>query len=84
MLKRNRKKPKRGNTILLTLYKKQGADNGWCLFCCPYVAYIQQNVTTLYSEIKVVDRIKKVACFDLKIEHVKFHRNKEKNSVLDH
>ncbi len=84
MLKRNRKSPKRGNTILLTLDKEKVLTNGWHLFCCLHVAYNQQNATTLHSEIKVVDRIKKVACFDLKIEHAKFHRNKEKSSVLDH
>ena len=78
MLKKNRKSPKRGNTILLTLNKEKVLTMVGAFFCL-HVAYNQQNVITLHSEIIVMDRPGKVACFDLKIEHVIIHRNKEKN-----
>ena len=83
MLKKNRKSLKRGNTILLTLDKNKVLTMVGAFFCCLQVDYNQQNVIELHSEIIVMDRPGNVACFDLKIEHVKIHRNNEKNGVLN-
>lgn len=78
MLKTNRKRLKRGNTILLTLDKEKVPTNSRHLFFCLWVAYIQQNIITLHTQIIVVDGPGIVACFDLEIEPAELHRIKEK------
>jgi len=84
MLKRNKKNPKRGNILLLNLDEKKVLTIVGAFFVASMWLVISRIYAALLSEIIVVDCSGNVACFDLKIEHAKIHRNKEKNSVLDH
>lgn len=81
MLKKNRKSPKQGNKILLTLDKEKVSTNSRHLFFCHYMSYIQQNIITLHTEAIVVENPRKVACFDLEIEPAELHRNKEETPL---
>ena len=42
----------------------------WCLFCCLYVTYNQQNAFYIACWNHNAKWPEKVACFDLEIEHV--------------
>lgn len=84
MLEKNRKNLKQGNTIRLNLEKEKVLTMVGAFFVVSISLIINSMTVEIRLEIIVVDRSGKVARFNLKIEHAKLHRNKEKNSVLDH
>lgn len=81
---KNRKTQNQDNTIRLTLDKEKVLTIVGAFFVFYKWFIINRMTTVLRLGIIVVNRSEKVACFDLKIEHPKLHRNKEKNSVMDY
>jgi hypothetical protein len=78
MPKKSRKSPRKGKKILKTF------DNNEVLAWVStfFVIFILLILSTMSETTDLKNHPGKVACSNLAIEHLKFHRNKEKTSAL--
>ena len=78
MPKKSRKSPRKGKNILKTFDKEKVLADVSTFFII--------ILLLMFSSMSEITDLKshpgKVACFNLGIEHLKFHRNKEKTSAL--